>query len=207
MLVSCGTGIKQDSAASDAKSFYLSDYNDTLVNLQRLNAELATDFNSKSLGKPIGVSGTANWLVTVGAWKLNDRNILLQGNAFKEGNNFFPNPKRNTEVEFSGPFSGLIKYNSENGKYVWVYRPERDFESLKYQRTANFHLVVVSENSTSLEFIEVGSNAPISVTAEGEIIEWSVNDMSDEVVMLIRKGENVSVEKRAIATMLRETSS
>ena len=111
LLFSCNSEKNRHAEEEGSIMSTFSLYKDTLVNLHDLNTALGTEFNSKSLGKPIGISGTSQWLITVGGWKLNDRNILLQGNSFREGNQFFPNPMRNTEVEFNGPFGGLIKYD------------------------------------------------------------------------------------------------
>lgn len=178
---------------------FFNEYKDTLIKVDALNRSLETNFKFNSLGKPIGVSGTPYWLVTVGGWHINDRNILLQGEAFRQGNPFYPNPVRNTEVEFKGPFTGLILFNQETGAYRWVIPNTNSREGLKYQRTKDFHLLVLEESDTTLRFYEITSNTAFEVSPSEQIAEWSVNDQTNEIVLFVGTEDKMDVVKYSIA--------
>lgn len=138
----------------------------------------------------------------MGGWKLNDRNILLQGEAFKEGNQFYPNPKRNTEVELNGPFRGLINYNSTSGLYTWLIAPDKEIETLKYQRTERFHLVVLSEDDRKLEFTEISGDNRFLITSKSEILDWSVNNHSNEIILLLDSAGDTRVQQYQIVELI-----
>lgn len=203
-MLGCSTEDPRTSVVDNVvERTFFTEYRDTLVKLDELNKQLQTDFKTTSLGKPIGISGTDYWLITVGGWKLNDRNILLQGTALEEGNSLYPSPLRNTEVEFTGPFAGLIRFRSESNAYDWIIEPGIEMGGMKYQRTMKYHLIVLSESNTKLEFLEITSNKRFDVIPERKIVEWAVNDASDQLILMLDEGwkmkcEQLSIEKLVV---------
>lgn len=180
-------------------------YTDSLISIKAINAALGTDYSVIDLGRPIGVSGTSFWLVTVGGWHLNNRNILLQGTAFKESSSFYPNPARKTEVEFEGPFTGLIRYDESSGQYSWLIQPGNLISEFKYQGTEDHDLIVLNETDNRLEFLDIGTQLGFSIKDESaKILDWSL-DKSTNAVVVLMKGSNSEVETNIfpIDSMLR----
>lgn len=198
---SCQTSVKPSEQRSKIERHFFDEYKDTLVKVTALNSALNTNFKQLELGKPIGVSGTPHWLVTVGGWYINDKNIVLQGSAFKPESAY---PIRNTEVEFRGSFTGIALFNEETNEYSWLIEPENHTTGLKYQRTKNYHLLVLNEDNEALEFREITTAKSIKITPEFPIIEWSVNSSDDEIIALLQQGSQTTVKSYAIASLLSE---
>ena len=200
--VGCKSAVKGERKETTSERHFFAEYKDTAITIANINTALKTVFTAQELGKPIGVSGTDSWLITVGGWYLNDRNILVQGTAFKKGNRFFPKPLRNTEVEFKGPFAGIIGFNKSTRTYHWVLPPNEIDDGLKYQRTENYHLLGLTESEKRLVFSEIVSGKQLEIDPENPIIEWSVAEPSDEIVLMERVGESFQVTSNSISNLL-----
>lgn len=191
VLIACGGEVKNvqlNDHKGTKEVSYFDAYKDTLVRLSDLNAELGTEYNIISLGKPVGVLGTPYWLITVGGWTLNNRNIQIQGSKFEEGNRFYPNPIRKTEVEFVGSITGIIRFDQVTKEYIWLLK-DVDLNFFTYQRTDNYHLLVLNEDRSGLDFIEVTTGKRIDLQPnEGELEDWSLNEMTDELIFLTQVG-------------------
>lgn len=174
-----------NSAFKERVSF--KSYKDTLVKIASINQQLGSDFDSDALGQPIGVMGTPFWLITVGSWYMNDRNILVQGSAFRIGNAFYPNPIRKVEVEFKGPFAGVIKYDSKTDQYDWLLESGIERSSFEYQRTATRHLLITERLENGLRLVDVASEKELLLNASsGNLIDWSLNEELEKVIFLIK---------------------
>lgn len=198
---SCQTSVKPTEQRSKKERHFFNEYKDTLVKVGALNSALNTNFKMPELGKPIGVSGTPNWLITVGGWYINDRNIVVQGSAFKPESSY---PVRNTEVEFKGSFNGIALYNQETDEYSWLIEPKNHTTGLKYQRTKNYHLLVLSEDDNALVFREITTGKSININPELPILEWSASNREDEIIVLLSSDSNHTVNSYSISDLLSE---
>ena len=211
LLFGCGktetTNYQNPQSTIDKRS-YFSDYRDSLISVEAINSALDTKFKLLDLGRPIGVSGTPYWLITVGGWQLNNRNILLQGTAFRLSSDFYPNPVRKTEVEFEGPFTGLIRYDEVKNVYNWLFPSGNLVTGFKYQGTQDFDLIVLSETEASLDFLDVGSQQSFSVSDNsGKILDWSLDKISNSVVVLFGDDSGrTSTVKFQIISLLNSSS-
>jgi hypothetical protein len=161
------------------------------------------------LGKPIGVSGTPYWLITIGGWKMNNRNILLQGTTFRLSSKYYPNPVRKTEVEFEGPFTGLIKYNEQEELYSWLLRSGNLISDFKYQDTKDYDLIITDESEDHLDFLDIASQQSFTINEDLEsILDWSLDKASNSVVILFadEHGE-ASIRQMQIDSLLNSNSS
>lgn len=173
-------------------------YQDTLLKIQSLNQQLNTNYSPSQLGQPIGVMETPYWLITVGPWRMNNRNILVQGTAFQIGNPFYPNPIRKVEVEFEGPFSGVIRYDERTDTYGWLIRPGVELPTFDYQRTLSKHLLITERMENGLRLVDVGTGKELVLSSEnGKVIDWSMNETKESVVFLTDQDSvaNLSIEE------------
>ncbi|MBI1289536.1 MAG: hypothetical protein GC178_18365 [Flavobacteriales bacterium] len=193
MLSSCsekGVRKEEETAERHTRISFLA-YTDSLISVETINQRLGTDFTPSSLGRPIGVSGTPYWIITVGPWYMNNRNILVQGTSFESGNPFYPNPIRKVEVEFEGPFTGVIKYDQEKDTYSWLLPKGVEYQSFDYQRTAKRHLFILERSTNGLRLVDVGSGKELEVTSpNGELLDWSLNEEAETMVFLMKPSEN-----------------
>lgn len=188
LLVGCGNSSpiqsRVDGKRSSEKVLFTA-YSDSLISVAAINKSLGTDYSILDLGRPIGVSGTTFWLITVGGWHLNNRNILLQGTAFKESSTFYPNPSRKTEVEFEGPFSGLIRFDENSEQYSWLIEPGGMVNEFNYQGTLDYDLIILSESENGLQFLDVGTGKSFWVKDESKkMLDWSLDKNTNTVVVL-----------------------
>ena len=186
-----------DSGKTTDKMSFLA-YRDTLIKTQSLNQQLNTNYSPSELGQPIGVMETPYWLITVGPWRMNNRNILVQGTAFRIGNPFYPNPIRKVEVEFEGPFSGVIRYDEQTDTYGWLIKPDVGFSTFDYQRTLSKHLLITERMENGLRLVDVGTGKELVLSNEkGKVIDWSMNETKESVVFLTERDSvgNLSIEE------------
>ena len=178
--------VQQKQKESDkGMSFFA--YHDTLMKVESLNQQLETNFTPSQLGQPIGVMETPFWLITVGPWHMNNRNILVQGSVFQLGNPFYPNPIRKVEVEFEGPFEGVVKYDGKTDLYSWLVQPAETQPAFEYQRTVRRHLLIVGRTENGIRLVDIASAREVVVEgSQGNLIDWSMNEEAETIIFMLK---------------------
>ena len=62
--------------------------------------------------------------------------------------------------------------------------------------------LVLSETQTQLEFQEIASNSRILLEDADSLIEWSVNDETDEIILLLKGESEVYVKTVSIEELI-----
>ena len=201
-------GCKQDEQAverSQAEESFmqkttLSNSRDVLpIDSAELQQHLAEKYGQTKFRLPIWLSPTPQYLVPIGNWERVKQYQQVQGETFKEGSRFYPDPIRLVYDKFEGLFDNIILYNDSTKtsslllskdmtvKQFWLFNPDNS-------GTGDYLMVFSTANPNDIEasslFLKpLGSDTIVSPFGENQkVVDWSINPVSKKMVTMLATG-------------------
>lgn len=189
-----------DIYAQQSDSLYQNGQDQNLkIDLHQLNSNINGQYDFLDFGVPIKLSGGPFYLITVGAWKMEKRIGQVQGELFREGNRFWPDPSRMSHIYIKGPFMELLTYNSQVKQYERLYQLSDSIDLVQMlnpglSSDGDNLLICAQGNSagyTSFKIISTQKKAVRNILQAPYLVQdWAINGTLKELITIYRADLN-----------------